>query len=331
MRLRIDRDEVCPANTKMFFNRIYYILKPVIPDSVRLFLRRGLTRQQRRTSSRSWPIQAGSERPPAGWPGWPDGKKFAFILTHDVEGPRGLERCEQLMNFEKNLGFRSSFNLIPEGEYEVPASLRKKLEENGFEVGLHDLEHNGKLFQSEKDFRRCAPRINKYLREWRVSGFRAGFMFHNLEWLCDLDVSYDASTFDTDPFEPQPDGVNTIFPFFVRSQSDPSRGYVELPYTLVQDSTLFLHLQETNIRIWKEKLDWIAANGGMALLDTHPDYMSFSDQPNSNREYAVGLYRDLLKYVSTRYAGSYWAPLPREVAQWYRSTLRTERAVAAGA
>ena len=35
-----------------------------------------------------------------------------------------------------------------------------------------------------------------------------------------LNIAYDASTFDTDPFEPQPDGVNTIFPFWVPRRSE---------------------------------------------------------------------------------------------------------------
>ena len=50
-----------------------------------------------------------------------------------------------------------------------------------------------------------------------------------------------ASTFDTDPIEPQPDGVRTIFPFLVERPDGSS--YVELPYTLAQDSTLFLVLR----------------------------------------------------------------------------------------
>jgi hypothetical protein len=47
---------------------------------------------------------------------------------------------------------------------------------------------------------------------------------------------------------------------------NPERHYVELPYTLPQDSTLFLVLRELNNDIWKHKLDWIAMNGGMALV-----------------------------------------------------------------
>jgi glycosyltransferase involved in cell wall biosynthesis len=269
----------------------------------------------------------GSEHLPEHWPGWPGGKKFAFVLTHDVESKAGLDRCRSLMELEIDLGFRSSFNFIPEGGYRVPAELRKELTASGFEVGIHDLKHNGHLFASRRNFRRSAVRINRYAREWGASGFRSGFMLRNLDWLHDLDVQYDASTFDTDPFEPQPDGGHTIFPFWVprpngssinhqrATNTTSSGGYVELPYTLPQDSTLFLVLRETTPDIWMRKLDWIAAHGGMVLLDTHPDYMSFGESRQTATEYPAALYRELLTYVKDRYAGQYWHALPKEVAK----------------
>jgi hypothetical protein len=42
-------------------------------------------------------------------PGWPNGKKFALVLTHDVESAEGLDKCYQLAEIEERLGFRSSF------------------------------------------------------------------------------------------------------------------------------------------------------------------------------------------------------------------------------
>src|SRR6266480_1087576 len=72
-----------------------------------------------------------------------------------------------------------------------------------------------RLFASRRKFKQSAARINDYLREWKAAGFRSGFMLRELDWLHDLDVQYDASTFDTDPFEPQPEGHHTIFPFWV--------------------------------------------------------------------------------------------------------------------
>jgi glycosyltransferase involved in cell wall biosynthesis len=276
-----------------------------------------MARRLRKQVGAVWPIMPGSERLPENWPGWPEGKKFAFVLTHDVETRAGLSRCRSLMQLELDLGFRSSFNFVPVGSYKVPAELREELIARGFEVGIHDLKHDGRLFTSRRKFKQRAARINRYAREWGASGFRSGFMLRNLDWLHDLDVQYDASTFDTDPFEPQPDGGHTIFPFWVPHPdgNSSSEGYVELPYTLPQDSTLFLVLGETTPEIWMRKLDWIAEHGGMALVDVHPDYLSFSDSRQTATNYPAALYREFLTYVKTRYSGKYWQALPKEVAK----------------
>ncbi|MEI2725726.1 MAG: hypothetical protein V9H26_20095 [Verrucomicrobiota bacterium] len=124
--------------------------------------------------SNVWPILPGSERPPAGWPGWPDGKQFAFVLSHDIEGPAGVEKVKPLAELEMRLGFRSSFNFTPEGDYAVPAELRDWLVGHGFEVGVHDLKHDGKLFRSHAEFQNHAACINRYLNEWGAVGFPLG-------------------------------------------------------------------------------------------------------------------------------------------------------------
>jgi hypothetical protein len=56
------------------------------------------------------------------------------------------------------------------------------LTRNGFEVGVHDLHHDGKLYSSRQVSRK-AQQINRYLKDWGASGFRSGFMLHNLDWL----------------------------------------------------------------------------------------------------------------------------------------------------
>src|ERR1017187_7038142 len=204
--------------------RLYYHLKPYLPWRLRMRLRRLLARRQRKKYQDVWPINEAAGNTPAGWPGWPEGKKFAFVLTHDVEGPAGLAKCRQLMALEQKLGFRSSFNFIPEGDYAVSRELREELVQNGFEVGVHDLHHDGKLYESRQVFDENARWINHYIQEWGASGFRGGFMLRQLDWIHDLNIQYDASTFDTDPFEPQPNGAGTIFPFWIsRSLTQPMR------------------------------------------------------------------------------------------------------------
>jgi len=295
----------------MLFRDFYYAVKPAIPRRLRLAVRRARARRIHRRVATTWPIDPRACRIPPGWNGWPDGRRFAFVLTHDVEGTTGLDRCGQLADLETSLGFRSAFNFVPEGEYRVPEALRRRLTTNGFEVGVHDLHHDGRLYRSHSAFLQHARAINRYVREWNASGFRSAFMLHDLDWLQALDVEYDASTFDTDPFEPQPDGVQTIFPFEVRRPDGTS--YTELPYTLAQDSTLFLILQQPTIDLWTTKLDWVASHGGLALVNVHPDYIAFDGEPRAG-EYGVALYRGLLEYVRARYEGSFWHARPRDVA-----------------
>jgi glycosyltransferase involved in cell wall biosynthesis len=302
----------------MLLNKLYYLLKPTLPWRVRLRLRRWWASRMRKKFANQWPIDAKAGNTPPGWPGWPGGKRFALVLTHDVEGSKGVSRVEQLMDLELKYGFRSCFNFVPEGEYRLAAALRETLERAGFEVGVHGLEHDGKLYSSQAKFAAKSLRIKQYLRQWNASGFRSPLMQHRLGWLHMLGVEYDASTFDTDPFEPEPDGTGGIFPFWVPGPND--TGYVELPYSLVQDFNLFVVLQEPNIAIWKRKLDWIAVHGGMVLLNSHPDYMCFGGQQTWD-EFPVSYYEEFLRYVRERYEGAYWAALPREVARYYCDKL----------
>ena len=140
---------------------------------------------------------------------------------------------------------------------------------------MHGLTHDGRLYSSLEVFTERAAWINEYLKTWRAVGFCSPSSHHELEWLLNLDIEYDSSTFDTDPFEPQPEGVATIYPFWV-SGNEAGEGFVEIPYTMPQDHTLYVLMRERNIRIWEEKLDWIAECGGLAFVNVHPDYIPVS-------------------------------------------------------
>ena len=294
---------------------IYYELKPIIPRQLQIWLRSKITLLKRRTYSKKWPILQKAAKLPEGWSGWPDRKQFALILTHDVDTARGQQNCRKLMKLEIDLGFRSSFNFVPE-RYHVSSDLRADLVNNGFEVGVHGLNHDGKLFRTRKTFNERSIKINHYLKHWKAVGFRSPAMHHNLEWIHDLNIQYDMSTFDTDPYEPQSDGVSTIFPFWVDGNSN-ENGYVELPYTLPQDFTLFILMKEIDIGIWEKKLNWIVKNGGMALLNTHPDYMNFNGTKTEGEQYPAKYYRKLLEHIKRQYEGLYWHVLPREIAGYF--------------
>ena len=304
----------------MIFNSLYYSLKPFIPRRLQIAIRRQIILRKRAKYAHVWPIDESAGKAPEGWKGWPEGKKFAIVLTHDVETAKGLSRCRQLAELEESLGFRSSFNFVAE-DYEVPDELIHFLKARGFEVGVHGLHHRGNLFGSKKNFRQQAERINQWINKWEAKGFRTPSLYHNLDWISDLDILYDSSTFDTDPFEPQPDGLGTIFPLWV-SGNNGQKGYVELPYTLPQDFTLFALMGEKDTKIWKRKLEWIAEKGGMALLLTHPDYMAFGDKKYSSDQYSVRYYEELLNYIKQKYDQEYWLILPRDMAEYLKPKIK---------
>ena len=320
-------------------NWLFYTLKPFIPWPVQLFLRRQIARHLRRKNGSLWPIDPNAAKPPEGWPGWPDGKKFALVLSHDVDTLKGYNDVLKLADIEEAMGFRSSFNFVPERYGTVDVGLLSELKSRGFGIGVHGLKHDGKLFSSKRIFDERAPRINAYLKKWGTRGFTTPSMIRNHDWMHALDMDYCVSTFDTDPFEPEPDAVGTIFPFAVfrnaansdsqlpccfasspsgLSASQPPSFFIELPYTLPQDSTLFMILQEKTIAIWTQKLDWVAEKGGMVLLNTHPDYMDFRSGGGDGLNYPVGHYIDFLTYLKTRYAEMFYHALPAEIADLCR-------------
>lgn len=302
----------------MLLRDLYYSIKPILFRRLQIVIRRALLKKKLPHVQSVWPINEAAGATPKGWNGWPEGKKFALLITHDVETSRGMNRCRELAKLDLKYGIKSSFNIVP-CKYTVPITTVWWLQNQGFEVGVHDYNHDGKLYRSRKLFEKRAIMINKYLKEWNAAGFRSAAMHHNLDWISTLDIRYDCSTFDTDPFEPQPDGVSTIFPYWYQNPAT-GKGFLEIPYTLPQDFTLFVIKEDKDCSIWKEKLKWIAEKGGMATVIVHPDYINFDKSRRSKiDEYCSALYAELLEHITIEYKNQYWNPLPKELVVFVKS------------
>ena len=100
---------------------------------------------------------------------------------------------------------------------------------------------------------------------------------------------------------------------------------MEIPYTLAQDFTLFILMQQRDTGIWEQKLEWLVRQGGMALINTHPDYMNFNGAACKSEEYSVQQYERFLRYVQTAHGGQYWHVLPRELARFWMRTVRDDQ------
>jgi len=294
--------------------KIFYVLKPFISRRMQFRLRRILVRTKLKKYSSIWPINEKASRKPEWFKGWPGGKKFALLLTHDVELAGGMADIAKLIAIDEKYKIASSFGLVPE-RYTVTPKVLDLLRAHNRGIYVHDLNHDGRLFSSYALFKQRAPKINTYLQQWKVDGFRAGAMHHNLDWIGELNIKYDMSTFDTDPFEPMPDGVDTIFPFVAASPST-NRSYVEIPYTLPQDlMTLVLH-PARSIDIWKRKFDWIVKHNGMVSVNVHPDYIAFDESKQSFNNYPVKKYEEFLAFIHDNYRDIMWNPNPSELCDF---------------
>ncbi len=296
--------------------RVYYLLKPGIPRSISRRLRSLISHRQKASFQLGWPIEdryvrflwetmrqlmliLGRQTIPFRSL-WPDGHQFALVLTHDIETTSGLRSIMQIADLESEFGLRSSFNFVAD-RYPIDTGLLSELRHRGFEIGVHGLRHDGKLFSSEETFLRRAHEINEHLAQLKSFGFRSPLTHRDPHLLQALHIDYDLSFFDTDPFEPIPGGTMSIWPFFIGD-------FVELPYTLPQDYTLVEVLGETSPAIWLYKAEFIRSHHGMALINTHPDYLR---NPRHLR-----IYRDFLSAMVER--GGHWHALPRNAARWWR-------------
>jgi hypothetical protein len=302
------------ARVRAAANAAYYRVRPAIPRRAQIALRRLASRAQSRTAFPRWPVEPGLHelydflfgllgevaREPVPWIApWPNGYSWALVLTHDVETQVGYEHLDLLRDVELESGCRSAWNFVPR-RYAVDDETVRRLTDEGFEVGVHGLYHDGRDV-SPATLPDRLPGIREAADRWRASGFRAPATRRVWELMPRLGFDYDSSYPDTDPFEPDGGGCCTWLPFF-------NGATVELPITLPQDYTVFTILQEPDESLWLAKAEELRRRGGLALLITHPDYMLG----------AAG--RDAYRRFIEAFAGdeTAWGALPREVAGWWR-------------
>ncbi|NLF79482.1 MAG: hypothetical protein GX573_27635 [Chloroflexi bacterium] len=295
--------------------RWYYRLKPLLPRQLTRPLRRIAGRRDRQAFPLGWPVEdhyarflwavlhnvlrESGQQEVSFIHFWPHGRQFALVLTHDIETAAGQSFAGAIADLDEQNGFRSLFNFVPE-RYPLDCGLIDDLRARGFEIGVHGLTHDGRLFSSRAEFDRRAVRINRYLDAFGAHGFRSPCTLRHPDWMQDLAIDYDLSFFDTDPYEPISGGVMTIWPFRMGR-------FLELPYTLAQDFTLVTLLGQRTPELWQLKVAFIREFGGMALANTHPDYLR---SPATWDVYARFL-------ADMREQGGWWHALPCEVARWW--------------
>ena len=235
---------------------IYYLVRPALGVSVRKRLQRRYFRGWEKIPFPKWPVDRTVEdilehlltysmqaqkvhRVPFIW-FWPNGAPSCTMITHDVETSAGLAFCGRLMDLNDSFGIKTSFHIVPEKRYRVSASSLENIRGRGFEIDIHDLNHDGLLMSDREEFLRRAERINSYGKQFGALGFRSAVMYRNLDWFDALDFSYDMSVPNMAHLDPQQGGCCTIFPYLIGK-------LLELPLTTTQDYSLFHVLNDYSI------------------------------------------------------------------------------------
>jgi hypothetical protein len=310
---------VVRTSLELLLQNLYYSLRPILPLAVRKTLQRWVARFGYE-SFPNWPVDCsveqvfaqlmmlaleatGSTEIPFIW-FWPDGSESAMMITHDVEQEKGARHCDSLMDLNEAYGIKAAFQLIPEGAYKDFNTLVSKIRARGFEVNIHDLDHDGRLYEHKERFEERARKINQYGRQYGMQGFRAGSMHRNQNWFPFLQFQYDMSVPNVSHLEPQKGGCCTVMPYFVGP-------LLELPLTTVQDHGLFFILAQYSIDLWKRQIEIVSAHNGLISFIIHPDYII---HPRERK-----LYCELLEHLSRRRdERDIWFALPGEINQWWR-------------
>lgn len=308
------------AQTELI-RKAYYVVRKYLPVRIRRYMQRAYFRGWQNLPLPHWPVDftvdslherflrmtmvaQGLQTVPFIW-FWPDGATSCLILTHDVESDAGLRFCSSLMDIVTAYGFKSSFQVVPEDRYQVPEGFADEIRARGFEFNIHDLNHDGHLFEEREEFLRRAKKINAYAKHFNARGFRAGAMYRNQDWLNALDFSYDMSVPNVAHLEPQRGGCCTVMPYFVGN-------LVELPLTATQDYSLFHIIGDYSIDLWKRQIDLIRRRNGLISFICHPDYLI---ERRGRR-----IFECLLTHLRTTVdSHRIWAALPGVVDEWWRA------------
>lgn len=307
-----------PASSLL--GRGYYFLRPLLPVGLRRHLQKFRLNGWRHLRFPHWPVDRTVDNVmerllllslkaskqaeiPFIW-FWPNGATSCAIVTHDVETIAGRDFSTSLMDIDDEFGIKASFQVVPESRYDVPESYLESIRSRGFEVNVQDLNHDGHLFRSRKEFLTRAVKINEYRGKFRAEGFRSAILYRRQEWFDALDFSYDMSVPNVAHLDPQRGGCCTVMPYFVGN-------LVELPVTTTQDYSLFHILREHSTKLWERQIELIMAKHGLISFIIHPDYITAREEQDT--------YRNLLACLAQlRDRDNVWTPLPREVASWWR-------------
>lgn len=248
-------------------------------------------------------------------PLWPNGKRYAVILNHDVDTEWGFKNDQGIQAFreiEEKKGFRSAWMVVGNLAAMGRSCLRDLLA-SGHEIGFHGPDHGHALaYLPEEEIRERLSRASSFLKDFNCLGFRSpsyhrtATLYRALEPL----IRYDMSMHDT--FEnvnspaPSLEGCSTCFPFRIEGTE-----ILEIPTTVTEDFVLEMkgrspaHCLECQLGL----IEKIKQRQGVVNLLTHPE-----PRLSAQSEWIQNYDNLLSKVAKEPFA---WVALPRDLYHWW--------------
>ena len=232
------------------------------------------------------------------------------MMTHDVEGAAGRDVLRpadgpgRLVRHQVGVSARAG----SDADELASSAGRRASAQRGFEVNLHDLNHDGHLFHNREQFLRARGAdqpLRARVRLPRVSG--PARCIASRTGSTRFEFSYDMSVPNVAHLEPQRGGCCTVMPYFVGD-------ILELPLTTTQDYSLFHILGDYSIDAVEDadRGDPSRRTGSISFI-AHPDYLV---EPRARRSYV-----DLLAHLQA---------LRDERNLWWRCRAKSTAGGAAG-
>ena len=241
---------------------------------------------------------------------WPQGKSYAFCLSHDIDTAAGLARVPEIAGIEAQLGVSATWFLLGH-RYRLNHELLDRLRRQGHEIGLHGDRHDNRIAYASRGaivarLARCAELVGRH----GVSGFRAPSLLETplLREVLRASFRYASQTPDceVDALIAPRRGCATCFPF-------EKHGLLEIPITLpMEDKLLSAGLDQAQIlELWRRKLAWVREVGGLAQLAVHGEPHLFDRCRRA--------FQAILKELAED--GTAWRANLGDVARWWQESI----------
>jgi len=232
-------------------------------------------------------------------PFWPNGKRFAVVVSHDVDTDYVYHRravLDHLRAINESAGMRAAWLVV--GKYaEAGRAALDDLHAGGHEIGFHDVEHDHRLAFLPLPRIRDRMAQSAVLRErYGATGFRSPnflrtpALFRALDGAFEYDMSMHDVAMSTASFAGRIEGCRTCLPFFVRGTD-----VLEIPTTVPDDVQFEIRgLTDVNAMLdqqWRS-IQRIKLHGGLANVTIH------AEPPPLTQPRAIAVFQKLLSRLA---------------------------------